>query len=122
MMEKEGLSKGGYGAKKSPGAAILIGSLGVVFGDIGTSPLYTIKASLSGYGIPDDEHILGVLSILFWLLMLVASLKYITLVLRADNRGEGGTLALTELTVRGLTGRRKTVMTILGLIDRTSVV
>src|SRR3546814_16052352 len=48
--------------------------------------------------------------------MLVASLKYITLVLRADNRGEGGTLALTELAVRGLTGRRKTVLTILGLI------
>src|SRR3546814_3024716 len=48
--------------------------------------------------------------------MLVASLKYITLVLRSDNRGEGGTLALTELAVRGLTGRRKTVLTILGLI------
>src|SRR3546814_1919271 len=66
--------------------------------------------------MPDCQHILGVLSILFWLLMLVASLKYITLVLRADNRGEGGTLALTELAVRGLTGRRKTVLTILGLI------
>src|SRR3546814_16167706 len=97
------------------GAAILIGALGVVFGDIGTSPLYTIKASLSGYGISDDEHILGVLSILFWLLLLVASLKYITLVLLADNRVEGGTVVLTELAVRGLHGLRRTVRTHWGL-------
>lgn len=116
MSDKQVSGKNGDHGKKSPGAAILIGALGVVFGDIGTSPLYTIKASLTDYGTPDHEHILGVLSILFWLLILVASLKYITLVLRADNRGEGGTLALTELAVRGLKGRRRAVLTVLGLI------
>jgi len=115
-MSKQDEAQSSAQTKRSPGAAVLVGALGVVFGDIGTSPLYTIKASLSQYGMPDQEHILGVLSILFWLLMLVASLKYITLILRADNRGEGGTLALTELAVRGLAGRRRAVLTILGLI------
>lgn len=61
--------------KRTAGAAVLVGALGVVYGDIGTSPLYTIKASLAGYPNPTHEHILGVLSILFWLLMVVASLK-----------------------------------------------
>ncbi|HEU0231406.1 MAG TPA: KUP/HAK/KT family potassium transporter, partial [Burkholderiaceae bacterium] len=102
--------------KSAAGAAILVGALGVVFGDIGTSPLYTIKVSLAQYGTPSHEHILGVLSVLFWLLMLVVSLKYVTLILRADNRGEGGTLALTELAVRGMTRRRGMVLTVLGLI------
>jgi len=101
--------------KRSPGAAMLVGALGVVYGDIGTSPLYTIKASLSGSASLDAGHILGVLSILFWMLMLVVSLKYVTLILRADNRGEGGTLALMELAVRGLSGRKKGLLTILGL-------
>jgi KUP system potassium uptake protein len=102
--------------KQAAGTAVLVGALGVVFGDIGTSPLYTIKASLAQYGTPDHEHILGVLSVLFWLLMVVVSLKYVTLILRADNRGEGGTLALTELAVRGMNRRRTTLLTVLGLI------
>src|SRR5690606_9383182 len=99
-----------------PGAAVLIGALGVVYGDIGTSPLYTIRAALSGLPDAHHEHILGVLSLLFWMLMFVVSLKYVTMILRADNRGEGGTLALMELAVRGLEGRRRWVMVILGLI------
>src|SRR3546814_11323301 len=111
MMEKQGLSNGGDGAKKSPGAAILIGALGVVFGDIGTSPLYNIKAPLSGYGIPDDEHILGVLSILFWLLMLVASLKYITLVLRAAHRDRKSVALGKSVSVRVDHGGRRTIKT-----------
>ncbi|TAL82234.1 MAG: potassium transporter Kup [Candidimonas sp.] len=93
-----------------------MGALGVVYGDIGTSPLYTIKVSLSEFGTLDNEHILGVLSILFWMLMVVVSLKYVMLVLRADNHGEGGTLALMELAVRGLSGQKKWVLTVLGLI------
>src|SRR5690606_4592714 len=99
-----------------PGAALLIGALGVVYGDIGTSPLYTVRAALSGLPGAGRDEILGVLSLLFWMLMFVVSLKYVTMILRADNRGEGGTLALMELAVRGLEGRRRWVMVILGLI------
>lgn len=99
-----------------PGAALLVGALGVVYGDIGTSPLYTIRAALSGFPAAQPEQILGVLSLLFWMLMFVVSLKYVTFILRADNRGEGGTLALMELAARGLQGRRRGVIVILGLI------
>ena len=76
----------------------------MVYGDIGTSPLYTLRACLTGLSVHTDlepAHLLGVLSILFWMLMVVVSFKYVMLVLRADNRGEGGTLALLELAVRG---------------------
>lgn len=101
--------------KNSPGKALIIGALGVVYGDIGTSPLYTVRESVvrfENFGAPE---VLGVLSLLFWLLMFVVSLKYVTLMLRADNRGEGGTLALMELAVRGLQGRRRWVLTVMGL-------
>jgi len=101
---------------KPPGLAVVMGALGVVYGDIGTSPLYTIRASLSEFHSLDQEHVLGVLSILFWLLILIVSLKYVMLILRADNRGEGGTLALMELAVRGKTGRVKWALTVLALI------
>ncbi|MER1966404.1 potassium transporter Kup [Castellaniella sp. GW247-6E4] len=100
----------------SPKAALMIGALGVVYGDIGTSPLYTMKVALSGAGRPDAGHILGVLSILFWMLLVVVSLKYVTCILRADNRGEGGTLALMELAVRGRSERTRWRLMILGLI------
>src|SRR6185437_3183370 len=70
--------------------------LGVVYGDIGTSPLYAFKASLQFFSdLPiTNTEILGVLSLLFWSLILVVTLKYVTLIMRADNRGEGGILAL----------------------------
>lgn len=103
-------------SRASPGAAMLIGALGVVYGDIGTSPLYTLRASLSGFATLGEQHVMGVLSLLFWMLMLVVSLKYVTLILRADNRGEGGTLALMELAVRGIQGRRRWFLVVLGLI------
>ncbi|WP_368641496.1 potassium transporter Kup [Castellaniella ginsengisoli] len=99
-----------------PQAALMIGALGVVYGDIGTSPLYTVKVALSGAGRPDVEHILGMLSILFWMLILVVSLKYVTCILRADNRGEGGTLALMELALRGRSGRGRWRLALLGLV------
>lgn len=101
---------------RRPGSALLLGALGVVYGDIGTSPLYTIRAALSGFAHAGAEQILGVLSLLFWMLMLVVSLKYVTLILRADNRGEGGTLALMELAARGLKGRRRGTVMVLGVI------
>ncbi|HEY9279216.1 MAG TPA: potassium transporter Kup [Eoetvoesiella sp.] len=100
----------------SPGAAILLGALGVVYGDIGTSPLYAMKVSLSGFAVLDSGHVLGVLSLLFWLLMIVVSLKYVVCILQADNRGEGGILALMELSIRKLSGRKKWIYTIFGLI------
>ena len=95
-----------------------MGALGVVYGDIGTSPLYTLRACLTGLSVHTDlapQHVLGVLSILFWMLMIVVSFKYVTLVLRADNRGEGGTLALLELAVRGREGRLRWVLIVLGI-------
>ncbi len=80
-------------------AALSIGALGVVFGDIGTSPLYTIRECL--HALPAGEHVaavLGVLSLVFWSLILVVCVKYTVLVLRADNRGEGGIFALLALS------------------------
>ena len=79
-------------------------ALGVVFGDIGTSPLYAIRECFHGeYGIPaTSDNILGVLSLMFWALMIIVSIKYLTFVFRADNNGEGGVIALTAL-IRGIT-------------------
>lgn len=93
-----------------------MGALGVVYGDIGTSPLYTMKVALSAYGQPGAEQVYGVLSLLFWLLTLVVSIKYVTVVLRLDNKGEGGTLALMELAARGIQGPRRQIIVVLGLI------
>ncbi|MBO1113108.1 potassium transporter Kup [Bordetella petrii] len=104
-----------HGQAPSSKAALIMGALGVVYGDIGTSPLYTLRACLVGFADLEPAHILGVLSILFWLLMLVVSFKYVTLVLRADNRGEGGTLALLELAVRGREGRVRWLLVVLGI-------
>ena len=89
---------------KSAAAAIVVGALGVVFGDIGTSPLYTLRESfLHGSGMtPTPEHVLGVLSMLFWAVTLTVTIKYVTLIMRADNKGEGGVLALATLATQGL--------------------
>ncbi|QYF95115.1 potassium transporter Kup [Massilia sp. PAMC28688] len=91
--------------KKSSVAALTLSAVGIVYGDIGTSPLYTLKA------IFDQEHgldlntfnLLGVISLIFWALTLIVSLKYVTLVLRADNRGEGGIMALMALALNSVT-------------------
>ncbi|HEX7051861.1 MAG TPA: KUP/HAK/KT family potassium transporter [Longimicrobiales bacterium] len=76
-----------------------LAALGVVFGDIGTSPLYAVRESfLEAHGvIPTPENVLGVLSLIFWSLIIVISIKYLAFIMRADNRGEGGILALTSL-------------------------
>ncbi len=90
-------------AKKSS-RAILIGAIGVVFGDIGTSPLYTLKEAFGPhYGLlPNDANVLGVLSLVFWAMILIVTVKYVAVILRADNRGEGGILALMVVVQRGL--------------------
>ncbi|MBS0614613.1 MAG: KUP/HAK/KT family potassium transporter, partial [Proteobacteria bacterium] len=77
---------------------LALGALGVVFGDIGTSPLYALNSCFSYAGVSvTAPHVFGFLSTIFWSLMLVISLKYVGVVLNADNKGEGGVLALTAL-------------------------
>src|ERR1041384_3699716 len=78
---------------------MVIGALGVVYGDIGTSPLYALRECFQGaHGVdPTHSNVLGVLSLIFWSLILIVSVKYLTFVLHADNRGEGGILALMAL-------------------------
>jgi KUP system potassium uptake protein len=89
-------------------AALAIGAIGVVFGDIGTSPLYALKESFVGHHplAVDRLHIYGVLSLIFWTMMLIVTVKYVLLILRADNKGEGGSLALLALITRR-TGRAR---------------
>jgi len=81
-------------------AMMSLGALGVVYGDIGTSPLYALRESFEAHGLAVmQENILGVLSLVFWSLLIVISVKYLTVVMRADNEGEGGILALTALII-----------------------
>lgn len=106
-------------AQRSGTAALTLGALGVVYGDIGTSPLYTMK-EIFGHatGIPlDAPHLVGAVSVVFWGLMLVVTLKYVLLILRADNRGEGGIMALTALAAKaaGTTPQRRTVLLLVGV-------
>ena len=78
--------------------ALVIAALGIVFGDLGTSPLYTLQECLGEHGVPPlDANILGVLALIFWSLTMVVTVKYLTFVMRADNQGEGGILALLAL-------------------------
>ena len=86
-------------------SALALAALGVVYGDIGTSPLYTLKAVFDPtHGLAlNTPNLLGILSLIFWALTLIVSLKYVTLVLRADNRGEGGVMALMALALNSVT-------------------
>ncbi len=99
---------------------LLVGAIGVVFGDIGTSPLYTLRQCFTGLHRLDLSHtnILGILSIIFWSLVIVVTLKYVVLIMRADNRGEGGILALTALVSRGLVTRprRRWLLVLFGIV------
>src|SRR5665213_2954228 len=84
--------------KTSPQSVLALAAIGIVFGDIGTSPLYTLKTviNLAG-GKPTPEITLGLLSLIIWTLLITVSLKYVTFVMRADNDGEGGIMALMSL-------------------------
>ena len=81
---------------------LIVAALGVVFGDIGTSPLYTLKECFGGSHpvLPSDENILGILSLVFWSVLIVISLKYVVFIMRADNKGEGGIMALMSLVTQ----------------------
>ena len=97
---------------------LTLGSVGVVYGDIGTSPLYGFReaASAAGAGGPvTPDIVLSVLSLIVWSLIIVVTFKYIAILLRADNNGEGGTLALTALATRAM-GRRAPLIIVLGVI------
>ncbi|KTT03375.1 potassium transporter Kup [Pseudomonas oryzihabitans] len=98
---------------------MIVLATGVVYGDIGTSPLYTLKEVFSPhYGLPlNHDSVLGILSLIFWSLIWVVTLKYITFVMRADNQGEGGIMALTALARRAAQGspRLATTLVLLGL-------
>ena len=100
-------------------AALTLGSIGVVYGDIGTSPLYALREAViaaSTGGAVTSQAVLGVLSLILWALIIVVTLKYVVILLRADNNGEGGTLALMALAQRGVTRGAATIV-LLGIIS-----
>lgn len=104
---------------KTSAAGLLIAAVGVVYGDIGTSPLYTLKEVFAGhYGVQvNHDGVLGVLSLIFWSLIWVVSIKYVLFILRADNQGEGGIMALTALARRAAMPypRLRRMLVLLGL-------
>src|SRR5215208_4585913 len=89
-------------------AGLALGALGVVYGDIGTSPLYALRECFSGSHsvAPSHENVLGILSLVLWAMTFVVTIKYLAFVMRADDRGEGGILALMALVGRQGTTRR----------------
>ena len=97
------------GHAQGPLYKLAIGAVGIVFGDIGTSPIYAFRETFAGRHqlIPDALHIYGVLSLIFWSMMVIVTLKYVTIVMRADNKGEGGSLALLALINRTLGQSRR---------------
>jgi KUP system potassium uptake protein len=103
---------------------LALGSIGVVYGDIGTSPLYALRAAVvaaSGpqHGALDRATVLGVVSLILWALFIIVTLKYVVILLRADNNGEGGTLTLMALASRavGRFGRAATIVALLGIVS-----
>jgi KUP system potassium uptake protein len=108
----------GYAAHHGPFAALVIGSAGVVYGDIGTSPLYAFREAVTSaqlHGLDGRSSVLGILSLILWALVLIVTGKYVLLLLRADNKGEGGTFALMSLVQSGFTRNAGPILA-LGLI------
>ena len=90
-------------------AKMAVGAIGIVFGDIGTSPIYAFRETFAGHHTlsPDQLHIYGVLSLIFWSMMIIVTIKYVMIIMRADNKGEGGSLALLALINRSTTSTKK---------------
>src|SRR3979409_424265 len=110
--------EGGNGRSRTTWA-LTVGSIGVVYGDIGTSPLYALREAVtaaSAGGTLTRDAVLGVLSLILWALVIVVTLKYVVILLRADNNGEGGTLALMALAQRAV-GTGGTTIVLLGIIS-----
>src|SRR6185312_11610720 len=94
-------------------ASLMIGALGVVFGDIGTSPIYAFRESIKAAGNSGNSSVVfGVLSLVFWAVILVVAIKYVSVVMRADNDGEGGTMALLSLILPA-SGRMRSILLII---------
>src|SRR5439155_9522899 len=98
-----------HGHGRGPLYKLAIGAIGIVFGDIGTSPIYAFRETFAGHHtlIPDRLHIYGVLSLIFYSMMIIVTIKYVMIIMRADNKGEGGSLALLALINRTLSGKKK---------------
>jgi KUP system potassium uptake protein len=98
-----------HGHAEGPLYKLAIGAVGVVFGDIGTSPIYSFRETFAGHHplTPDRFHVNAVLSMIFWSMMIVVTFKYVMIIMRADNRGEGGSLALLALINRTISGKKK---------------
>ena len=90
-------------------AKLAVGAIGIVFGDIGTSPIYAFRETFAGHHTlaPDQLHIYGVLSLIFWSMMIIVMIKYVSIIMRADNKGEGGSLALLALINRSTSSTKK---------------
>jgi KUP system potassium uptake protein len=116
-MEKE--VAGPHGGPREALPKLMLGAIGVVYGDIGTSPLYALQESFLGpHPLSVDRlHVFGVISLVFWSLMLIVTVKYVAVAMRADNRGEGGSFALLSLIARNLEGKRWTAsLVVLGVL------
>ena len=108
-VDAAGDAEPGHGPRDAGLVKLAIGAIGIVFGDIGTSPIYAFRETFAGHHVlaPDPLHIYGVLSLIFWSMMIVVTLKYVTIIMRADNKGEGGSLALLALINRRSEGPRR---------------
>jgi len=97
------------GHSHGPLGKLMVGAIGIVFGDIGTSPIYAFRETFAGHHklVPDSLHIYGVLSLIFWSMMIIVTLKYVMIIMRADNKGEGGSLALLALINRSTTNKKR---------------
>src|ERR1700736_866472 len=95
---------------------LAVAALWVVYGDIGTSPLYTVKQCFDGAASVTQARVFGILSLIVWALTIVVTIKYVIVLMRADNRGEGGIFALTVLARRATRGRRNRWILFAGLI------
>ena len=117
MQQAIGVAAPARVARAAPRAGVLLGVLGVVYGDIGTSPLYALKTSLTYFtGGVQPLEVMGVLSLIFWALILIVTVKYVMLVMRADNKGEGGILALMALAQRVSSGAKvKAALAMIGI-------
>jgi KUP system potassium uptake protein len=114
IAESEDSESHGHG-HHGPLYKLMIGAVGIVYGDIGTSPIYAFRETFVGHHklAVDQAHIYGVLSLIFWSMMIVVTIKYVLIIMRADNKGEGGSLALLALINRKTEGKRWTAPIVL---------
>src|SRR5579862_7730866 len=104
------------GSHDDTSRGLTLAALGVVYGDIGTSPLYSIKQCFQTAGAVSEPAVYGVLSLIVWTLTIVVTIKYVLVLMRADNQGEGGIFALTVLALRSTTGRSNRWILLAGLV------